>query len=575
MKQKIIILSLVLISFFSCEDFFNPIQKGNIPATEFYSELNNLRLGLNSVYNVLQSQDYQLSELIFGEAISDNCWNIQDVEVTPIGQLLNFQFDTNNPYISTRYSVNYNAINKCNQIIRSIPYIKYRPNGGSEREIREVYGQAKFLRALLYFNMVKTFGGVSIMPENQSLDSLIVRRSTLDESYAYIEKDLRESLLILFRGRYQDVNAGQAGIGAALSLLLKVLVYEASPGVKFQTTDHAVKWQEALEIGQFFLEGKDLTYNKLLKFDTRYTESWNDFSKRLFLDSLITKETNFPGQQVVNIHQLDKFDKIFRVTGEFSPESLFEINHFSYSTAGVSGEEGWLLDACITNNSGGGTISVTPSSDLNDQFANDPRQIYTITGRTYNDYYKQETSTPAIGWFGTGNSLLFTKYYVFPSEGTPKVRNYRVMRFAETILLYAEVLNETGNTRKSVDYVNLIRQRARKLLDPTNPNEVYNSAISSTNFKDLEYAPFDVVRAAIRKEKRIEMACEFDRWFEICRLGIVADRMAFIANNSPAEPSGQIRVRGKYFKKGVNEIFPIPQNEVLISNGVIKQNFGY
>ena len=441
MKQKIIILSLVLISFLSCEDFFNPIQKGNIPATEFYSELNNLRLGLNSVYNVLQSQDYQLSELIFGEAISDNCWNIQDVEVTPIGQLLNFQFDTNNPYISTRYSVNYNAINKCNQIIRSIPYIKYRPNGSSEREIREVYGQAKFLRALLYFNLVKTFGGVSIIPENQSLDSLIVRRSTLDESYAYIEKDLRESLLILFRGRYQDVNAGQAGIGAALSLLLKVLVYEASPGVKFQTTDHAVKWQEALEIGQFFLEGKDLTYNKLLKFDTRYTESWNDFSKRLFLDSLITKETNFPGQQVVNIHQLDKFDKIFRVTGEFSPESLFEINHFSYSTAGVSGEEGWLLDACITNNSGGGTISVTPSSDLNDQFANDPRQIYTITGRTYNDYFKQETSTPAIGWFGTGNSLLFTKYYVFPSEGTPKVRNYRVMRFAETILLYAEVLN--------------------------------------------------------------------------------------------------------------------------------------
>ena len=324
-----------------------------------------------------------------------------------------------------------------------------------------------------------------------------------------------------------------------------------------------------------FLEGKDITYNKLLKFDTRYTESWNDFSKRLFLDSLITKETNFPGQQVVNIHQLDKFDKIFRVTGEFSPESLFEINHFSYSTAGVSGEEGWLLDACITNNSGGGTISVTPSSDLNDQFANDPRQIYTITGRTYNDYFKQETSTPAIGWFGTGNSLLFTKYYVFPSEGTPKVRNYRVMRFAETILLYAEVLNETGNTRKSVDYVNLIRQRARKLLDPTNPNEVYNSAISSTNFKDLEYAPVDVIREAIRKEKRIEMACEFDRWFEICRLGIVADRMAFIANNSPAEPSGQIRVRGKYFKKGVNEIFPIPQNEVLISNGVIKQNFGY
>lgn len=573
--NKILFICCFTFLFSACDDYFISEQKGNIPEDVFYTDLNNLRLGLNSVYNIMQSKDYQLSELIFGEAISDNCWNREDVEVNEVGQILNFQFDTDNPYILDRYRINYEAINKCNQIIRSIPQVKYRPNGSSEKEIREVYGQAKMLRALFYFNLVKTFGGVSIMPEHQSLNSLVVPRSSLDETYAYIEKDLRESLLLLHRGRYQYAEAGQAGVGAALGLLLKVLAYEASPGIKLQSTNKTEKWNEALEIGKFFIEGKDLTMNEILKYNDRYTETWEEFSSRLFLDKSITKESVFQGQQVVNIHQLDLFDKIFRVVGEFSPESLLEINHFNYAAAGISGEEGWLLNGCITDNSANEEIAITPSSDLKDQFANDPREIFTLLGRTINDYYKQETSSPAIGWFGTGNSLLFTKYYVFPSEGSSKVRNYRVMRYAEAILLYAEILNETGDTRKAVDYTNTIRKRARKLIDPANPNAKFNSAISSANFKDLEYAPYDIIRNAILKEKRIEMAGEFDRWFEMYRLGILPERMAFIANNPPVEPSGQKRIRGKYFKKGVNEIFPIPQKEVLISNGVITQNFGY
>ncbi len=576
MKKIILYICLSAMLFVSCNDFFEPEQKGNIPLDEYNEGLNNLRLTLNSTYNILQSKDYQLSELIFGEAISDNCWNAEDVEVNDLGRLLNFQFDTDNPYILTRYSINYLIINMCNQIITAVPSVKYQANGTSEVEIREVYGQAKLLRALAYFNLVKTYGGVSIMPEKSPLDKLIMPRSSVQETYAYIERDLRESLLLLRRIRYQTTNAGQSGIGAGLGLLMKVLVYQASPGLKFDSSIQDQKWQEAIEIGQFFLEGKNKTFNDLLKFDERYKESWEELSKRLFLDPTWTKETVIPGQDVVSIHQLDNFDRIFRVAGEFCPESLLEINHYTYSVTGVSGEEGWLLNNCITDNSTGNPeIRVAPTSDLNDQFANDPRGIFTISGRIVNNYYKQEVSDPAIYYFSIGNALLFTKYYVFPSEGDPKVRNYRIMRYAEVLLLYAEALNETGNATKAVDYVNYIRNRARKLLDPSNPNAKYNAAISAGNFVNLTYVPYDIVRNAILKEKRVEMAGEFDRWFELGRLGIIAERMAFIGNNPPAEPSGLKRVRGKYFKKGVNEIFPIPQKEVLISNGVIEQNFGY
>lgn len=579
MKKLIYILWIVCPFYFtSCEDYFSPEQTGLVESDVFYKNLNNLRIGLNSIYNLMQSQDYQLSEIIFGEAMSDNSWNKQDVEVNDMAQLVNFQFNTENPYILQRYKINYQGINKANQVIRSAPYVDYRANGTSEKEIREVLGQAKLLRALFYFNLVKTFGGVPIQPEDVDLGNMVVPRSSLEEVYAYIEKDLREAALILRRSRYQLTEAGQIGVGGGLGMLMKVLVYEASPGIELPSVDKDKKWQEAREIGEFFIEGKDMTYNQMLKFDENYPdESWESLSKRLVLDPAATKETVFAGQDVVSIHQLDEFDKIFRLEGEFSPESLIEINHYDFSGSGISTDESWKCGGSLINSLGGTSsiIAITPTSNLNSDFENDPRKLFTITGRTISDYYKQEETSPSIGWFNYGNSMIFVKYYIFRSEGSVNGRNYRVMRYPEALLLFAEALNETGESRKAVDYVNKIRQRARKLLDPDNPNSQYIS-IPAANFQDVAYAPYDVTRDAILKEKRIEMAGEFDRWFELARLGILSERMAVIAKNAPIEqPSGKIRVRGKYFKKGVNEIFPIPQEEITISNGVIEQNFGY
>lgn len=575
MKLKIILLSLCgALSVGSCSDYFDPNLKGNVPEDLFYENLNNLRYALNTAYSLMETEKYQRSELLFGEAISDNCWNVQDVTSGEIYDILNFQFNTENSYILERYQVNYEGINKVNQIIRSIPHVKYRTDGTSPKEIREVYGQAKVLRALFYFNLVKTFGGVSIQPEIPELSGLVVPRSTLEETYAYIEKDLRESILLLRKQRYQLSEAGQISAGGALGLLMKVLLYEASPGVDLPNVDKTAKWNEVVEIGKYFIEGQNISVNDLLKFDSRYTESWDDASERLFLEEGTTLETMMNAQDVVSSHSLSKFDEIFRISGEFSPESLIEINQYDYSGVGINEEHGWLLNGYITYDPESSILNVSPTSELQSQFENDPRELFTISDRSINDYYKQDTSNPEIGWFNSGNSLKFCKFYVFPSEGSAKMRNYVVMRYAEVLLIYAEALNEIGLSREAVDMANRVRNRAAELLDDDNPNKQYQT-ISAANFKPLSYAPYNITRDAILKEKRIEMAGEGDRWFEICRLGIVSERMKYLADNPAVEPTGQTRVRGLHFKKGVNEIFPIPQEEVFISNGVIEQNFGY
>lgn len=574
MKSRIISLSLLgTLCFCSCGDYFEPELKGQVPETVFFENLNNLRYALNSAYSLMEKESYQRSELLFGEAMSDNSWNEQDVTSGDVYELVNFQFDTENEYILERYQVNYQGINKVNQIIRSIPNVKYRTDGTAPKEIREVYGQAKVLRALFYFNLVKTFGGVSIQPETQDLGSLIVKRSSIEDTYAYIEKDLREAVLLLRKQRYQLTEAGQISAGGALGLLMKVLLYQASPGIELQGVDKDKKWEEVVEIGKYFIEGNDIKVRDLLKYDENYSESWDNLSERLFLDESMTLETVMLGQDVVSSHGLSDFDEIFRISGEFSQESLIEISHYDYSGSGISADHGWKLDTYITS-PGSAVLTVTPTDELKGQFENDPRELFTITGRSINDYYKQDTSNPNIGWFSIGNSLRFTKFYVFPSEGEPSMRNYVVMRYAEPLLIYAEALNEVGETKAAVDMANRVRSRAGKLLSDDNPNKKYQTMVAA-DFELLNYAPYDITRDAILKEKRIEMAGEGDRWFELCRLGIVAERMKYLADNPAVEPTGQVRVRGKYFKKGVNELFPIPYKEVFISNGVIEQNFGY
>ena len=92
----------------------------------------------------------------------------------------------------------------------------------------------------------------------------------------------------------------------------------------------------------------------------------------------------------------------------------FRLNHYDYSGSGISTNESWPCGGSLINSLGGtaSTIAITPTSDLDNQFQNDPRRLFTITGRTISEYYKQEETSPQIGWFNYGNGMIFVKYYI-------------------------------------------------------------------------------------------------------------------------------------------------------------------
>ncbi|MGN7988496.1 RagB/SusD family nutrient uptake outer membrane protein [Pedobacter sp. 22226] len=236
------------------------------------------------------------------------------------------------------------------------------------------------------------------------------------------------------------------------------------------------------------------------------------------------------------------FEKGFRVANENSVESLFEVqaellpsnaaaSNSQYSQVqGVAGVMGWGFN--------------TPSAELEAAFEiGDPRKDATILFRgettpqgdlvpttVPNERYNQKSYVP----FNTRVSGF--------NEGAQQ--NIRVLRFSDILLMNAEAANELGNSAQALTSVNRVRKRAR--------------GASTTVLPDITTTDQSTLRIAIWKERQVELAMENDRYFDVIRQGRA------LAIFGP-----------KGWKANKNEVWPIPQTEIDLSGGLLKQNPGY
>jgi hypothetical protein len=132
-------------------------------------------------------------------------------------------------------------------------------------------------------------------------------------------------------------------------------------------------------------------------------------------------------------------------------------------------------------------------------------------------------------------------------------KNRRVIRYADVVLMYAEALNECGFGSRALTELN----KNKALVNTING--------SSTLYPSGGYGQ---MRDNIWTERRLEFCFEWDRFFDIVR----QKRAAAVLK---AYGASRVNKRGYYFREGVNEIFPIPQREIDISNGIVTQNPGY
>ena len=388
-------------------------------------------------------------------------------------------YNASNPSAESTFNANYDGINRCNQALAILPKLDKADPALRERLMAE----AKFLRAFMYFTLVKCYGGVPIVDHVSSIPlsaedkAMQLTRKTAAEVYAFIEKDLTEAAAVLpNKSQYADAEKARASKGAAYALLAKVSLYQK-------------KWQNVVD------------------------------NCNLVTGYIISPD----------------YAKMFRLEGENDGESIFEIN--GNGAVPARGIQGYSNTQGVRDAWGWG-FNQPSQSLVNAYEPGDVRKDATIIFRGTTLY--DGRVIPVISQDDPNPRYNYKAYSSAFTSAWETDANIKYLRYAEVLLMKAEALNELGQTSEAIPLLNIIRHRAGLGDTP---------ATSQT-----------AVRTAIYKERRVELAFEFDRFFDLVRTGQAKD--AFTAD-------------GKVFTVGKNEVFPIPASFILISEGMSSQNPGY
>lgn len=239
------------------------------------------------------------------------------------------------------------------------------------------------------------------------------------------------------------------------------------------------------------------------------------------------------------------YARLFRREGENSVESLFEIQATALE-ASWAGATPYNMVQGVRGSPNLGWGFNNPSDDLVRSYEpGDPRRDATVlyVGEVLPDGSGVVEDNPSME-----NERYNQKAWV---EAHPGLQdngpgNIRILRYADVLLIAAEALNELNNPSEALKYLNLVRQRARGTRTSVLPDVVSVDKVT--------------LRERIWKERRIELAMEQQRWFDLVRTGQVEKIMKNL---------------GKNFIKGKHDLFPIPQTEIDLNEGKMVQNPGY
>lgn len=239
------------------------------------------------------------------------------------------------------------------------------------------------------------------------------------------------------------------------------------------------------------------------------------------------------------------YEAIFRREGEHSSESIFEVSTVALEAGGGGSQFNEVQGIRGNPNNGWGFNG--PSNDLIAAFEeNDPRLEATViqAGDTLStgEIVQPDANMGANARFSKKAWLPERPPSGFGNSGA----NIRLFRYADLLLIAAETANELGNTTQALEYLNQVRERARQ------GNEDILPDVTTTDQAEL--------RTAIYHERRVELAMEQHRYFDLVRQGRAQEVFAEL---------------GITWTPNKHEVYPVPQSEIDISGGSISQNPGY
>lgn len=484
LKYNLIAIALLGFSFSSCSDFLEQNPQTDLSENDFYKTADDILSAVNGVYSSLQEGDIYGNWYVFGEIPSDNTRNQLSGSVTTQNEFDQFYIDTQNSMIANFWKAAYKVINRTNTVLGRIDGIEINTELANRYKL-----ECKFIRALMYFNLVRVYGDVPLVLKEISIsESYDILREPKENVYNQIIADLKEAQDLPVS--YSTAEDGRATQGAAKALLANVY----------------------------------MTLHKNAEAETILAEIINSGRYSLL--------ENTPGS--LNI---DGYKNVFSPVNHNSKEGIFEIQFLK----GGYGEGSNYANNFAPENSGTNVVAVggtggnnIPEMDIYNAYEEgDLRRDFSMSLGYYDNRKNNE-------WV---ESRYVCKFMDVPYQNNDASNNYPVIRYADVILMYAEALNQNGKTAEACKYLNMTRRRG------------FGYQTTETSPVDLQTTDKAQFALMVEQERRVELAFENHRWFDLIRTGRAVEVM-----------------RSKGFSLNeTNLICPIPQKQIDV-NPKLTQN---
>lgn len=535
--QTIVAGALLVTALSSCEEFLKEDPEGFVDTDDYYKTETDAQNAVTAVYYALNSggTGYQTPyNTLFNTGLNFMC---DDEFPGPGATNADVRSMANNLHTSTNLRVyelwqqHYAAVRKANLVLEKVLPITFSDESLKNRYLAE----AKFLRALYYFNLVRLYGDVPLITTVQeyvTASDYAVERTPSAQVYAQIEQDLQEAADVL-PDSYTSPNVGRATRGAALALLSKVYLTKAS--LPLNITEH---YADAITTAEQVLSPADggtgvFGYALQADYSNVFLPAYKNNSEHIFSAQFKSSSTS---------------------NGALTQGNNENPRSIRASVPGLTGSyanQVWFYTVDDPTKPGGKDefFSVFKLYTSNDK-RRDVTFVTNFKSPTNGKKYGA-LNDPAIGGSKLDSIPYFNKTWDPGSTAvtSESAANVAIIRYAEVLLIHAEAENElNGPTSKAYASLNKVRSRAG--LDDLTPG------LTKEQFRDSLYL-----------DRRLELVFEYQRWFDLVRQKNAAGESLFVET---------LHAAGKTNAAERHRLHPIPQQEIELNKLLVgHQNPGY
>lgn len=566
--NKILTMAAGVVLACSCSDLLEKKPLVDLAVENYYTSEAEVNTAMLGIYHVFMTENFGLYHYLhIGDNMSDDSQlgNSRSDGAAWAGaakSLVKYDILPTNGYAAN------NTWNQDFLVVTNANYLIEKATKSEVPNLDRYIAEAKFLRSYVYFDMTRQFGGLQLVDHVLSHEEYYMPRSSEEETWAFVEQGFIDAIAGLPE-EWDAANIGRATKGAAMAMLARAYVYHASFAKKNNLGSEQGLWQKAYDTIKeldskhyFHLEpnyadvfsmenqnGPEIVFS--IQFRTSHT-GWGDSNDGNMM-AFYGHDAGIKTEDLVESKTTLDPDTFHFVYNKMLEEFPSRVNEDGTPMPYAKKWTGWSLHC--------------PTLDLVNAFEpGDPRLASTVIAP--NEFYDGHThfNLSSDTRYQTKKEYVPFEWRTEESNEDDMPRNMIILRYSNILLYMAEACNELGKPAEALAYLKQVRDRAR------------NSGDDPTVLPEVTTTDQTELREAIFHERRVELALEYDRFWDLARTGRLYSVMHAYYQNYGDDIS-HAKKGELVAADGHHEHLPIPQSAIDASfyNGekTLSQNPGY